>query len=355
MPEKQNQNRSPFQPSPQAVQSGINGAVAGLLGFNLILLAGITILFLFNTIPTLAAEQPASEATALSLQNETLTPVPATITPSSTPAPSITPTRTDSPTPTHTLTATRTAAPTETQTATLVPFKPDPIQIGTSVQGHPLEVYTFGSGPTRRMIVAGIHGGYEANTTNLAYALINHLSRNYHTIPGEVTLYILPVLNPDGLARSLDYDGRANAHGVDLNRNWDADWQPQWPLEGCWRYTPVTGGDFAGSEPETRALADFIQSHYLDALISYHSAALGIFPGGKFVHPPSLDLAEDVAAVSDYPYPPLPTGCEYTGQLIDWAAHQDIAALDIELSTHESIDWETNLAILEVFLNWQAP
>jgi predicted deacylase len=206
------------------------------------------------------------------------------------------------------------------------------------------------------MIVAGIHGGYEANTTTLALALVRHLSLHPDLVPGDVTLYILPVLNPDGLARSHSDEGRPNANGVDLNRNWDANWQAEWPLDGCWIYTPITAGSFPESEPETRALMEFIQAHELEALISYHSAALGIFPGGQpDTDPAAQTLAAQIAAVSPYPYPPLPTGCTYTGQLIDWAAMQGIPALDIELSTHEAIDWQINLDILQVFLTWPHP
>ena len=37
---------------------------------------------------------------------------------------------------------------------------------------HPLEVYRFGTGPDVRVMIAGIHGGYEWNTVALADALI---------------------------------------------------------------------------------------------------------------------------------------------------------------------------------------
>jgi hypothetical protein len=40
--------------------------------------------------------------------------------------------------------------------------------IGYSVEGRPLEVYTFGDGEHERMLVAGIHGGDEWNTVTLA-------------------------------------------------------------------------------------------------------------------------------------------------------------------------------------------
>jgi hypothetical protein len=203
------------------------------------------------------------------------------------------------------------------------------------------------------MIIAGIHGGYEWNTIALADELISILREDQEMIPEGITLYILRSLNPDGEARSRGIHGRANENGVDLNRNWPAFWQPSWPLQGCWSYLPITAGDFPASEPETAALMRFILDHEIEALISYHSAALGIFAGGQPADPASLSLAEAVAEVSYYPYPPYDLGCVYTGQFIDWASEYGIAALDIELTNHTDTDLTQNLEILEVFLHWE--
>src|SRR5690242_3605974 len=74
--------------------------------------------------------------------------------------------------------------------------------IGYSVERRPLEVYTFGSGEHERMIVAGIHGGDEWNTVTLANQLIKHLNQKPSDIPDDITLYVLPSLNPDGEARA---------------------------------------------------------------------------------------------------------------------------------------------------------
>jgi len=224
--------------------------------------------------------------------------------------------------------------------------------IGSSVAGRPLEVYQFGNGSVEKLIVAGIHGGYEWNTIELADELIDYLNNYSEIVPPDHTLYILRALNPDGLARSSGFSGRANENNVDINRNFPSNWQAEWPRAGCWDYIPITGGKAAASEPETRTLMAFIQAHDFQALISYHSAALGIFPGGQPPDAGSLSLAEAVAAVSDYPYPPLDVGCVYTGQFIDWASDQGIPALDIELTNHQDSDFEENLKILSVFLDW---
>jgi predicted deacylase len=203
------------------------------------------------------------------------------------------------------------------------------------------------------MIVAGIHGGNEYNTIQLADQLISHLNAHPETIPSNVRLYILRSLNPDGEARAKNMYGRANDHGVDLNHNFPINWQKDWDRDGCWRYLHLNGGISPASEPETRALMDFLLAHKVDALISYHSAALGIFPGGEPPDPASVSLAEAVAEVSHYPYPAIDTGCEFTGSLPDWAVSRGIAALDVELTNHQDTDFKQNLAILSVFLNWE--
>jgi len=228
-----------------------------------------------------------------------------------------------------------------------------PLVIGYSVSGRPLELYRFGNGPTIRMLVMGIHGGAEWNTIALADELIAYLPDHPEVIPDNVMLYILRNLNPDGEARAHGPDGRTNEHGVDLNRNFPANWKAEWDKTGCWSLLPVTSGKYAGSEPETVALMIFIQQHKIDALISYHSAALGIFPGGIPPDKASIKLAQKLADVSDYPYPPVETGCEYTGNLVDWASSKGIAAVDLELTNHIDTDFQDNLLILKSFLNWK--
>ena len=203
------------------------------------------------------------------------------------------------------------------------------------------------------MIVAGIHGGYEWNTVVLADELIAYLEDHPESVPADKSLFILRDLNPDGEARDHGPDGRANANGVDLNRNFPINWERNWRRSGCWQERPISAGNGPASEPETQVLIYFIQSQPFDALISYHSAGLGIFPGGNSPGAASVSLAEVLSAVSEYPYPPVDTGCIYTGQLAVWASAQGIAAVDIELANHHDTDFQVNLAILAAFLDWE--
>lgn len=261
--------------------------------------------------------------------------------------PTVTPTITLTPTWTQTPTATYTSTPTATP-----PYESTEI-IGVSVEGRPLDVHRFGTGEHAYMIVAGIHGGYEWNTVSLADELIEELRADPSLVPQNRTLYLLRVLNPDGYAKDDGPDGRANANNVDINRNWDANWQANWYGAHCWNYRFITAGSEPGSEPETKALAKFLVERKVEALISYHSAALGIFAGGWPNDKNSLNLAYSLSLVSPYSYPPVSSDCAYTGQLIDWASAQGIAAVDVELTNHVDTDLAINLRILDAFLRWE--
>ena len=224
--------------------------------------------------------------------------------------------------------------------------------IGYSTKGRPLQLYTFGKGAHERMIVAGIHGGDEWNTVTLANQLIKYLDQNPDVVPDDTTLYILPNLNPDGEARAHNKYGRVNDNGVDLNRNFPVNWQKDWDRSGCWNYLHTSGGTEPGSEVETQVVINFLETHNIEALISYHSAALGVFPGGLPWEGDSIRLAGSIAEVSSYPFPPIDTGCTYSGTLADYAVSKGIAAVDLELTNHFDTDFDQNLDILNVLLDF---
>ncbi len=321
-------------PAPRQRKESIWVTLAWTL--NLLGLGGIAIVGIGYVIthPTFASAQAAQPISTAALPN-TFTPDPAALyLPTVTPNPK------------------STMIVVQTPTPFILSGGMRPQIIGYSVSGRPIEVYTFGNGEIQRMIVAGIHGGYEWNTIALADELITHIYENPEIIPSDVTLYILRNLNPDGDARDHGYDGRVNDHGVDLNRNFPTNWAAEWDRDGCWNYGPTTGGIGPGSEPETRALIGFLQSHRIKTLISYHSAALGVFPGGEPWDEESTDFARALAEVTDYSFPPLDTGCIFTGTLADYAVERGAVSVDMELSTHTKTDFERNLDALGILLNW---
>ena len=317
-----------------SIRKGLSSFVILLWSAIILTVIGIVFYFLSSAGRSFGLSQSAPSSTGITTQLPSFTPSP--LPPARTPLPSITSTAAQTlPSPT--------------------PALPQPQIIGTSVAGRPLEVYQFGNGPIQKMIIAGIHGGYERNTIELADELIDYLNTHPEIIPVNHTLYLLRAFNPDGFERSKGFGGRANENNVDLNRNFPSDWQAEWPRAGCWDYIPITGGTAAASEPETQSMMTFVESHNLKGFISYHSAALGIFPGGQPPDEGSLSLAESLAAVSDYPYPPIDAGCSFTGQLIDWVSDQGIPGVDIELTNHKDTDFAINLGILSVFLDWSLP
>jgi protein MpaA len=318
----------------------LNGLVAGIWIVNLAVCLLAAGLFLWFKVPP-AAEADSPNAALNSVNKK----------PTWTPRPSITPV--PPPTRRPTITPWPTPSPGPSVTPMIAPPS-NRLVIGYSIEKRPQEVFRFGRGEVSKLIVAGIHGGSEWNTVALADELIAYLIDHPERIPADTSLYILRDLNPDGTAREHGVDGRVNANGVDLNRNWPYNWKADWPRDGCWIWRPVTGGTSGGSEPEVQNLIAFIDKIKPAALISYHSAALGIFPGGKPDFPPSISLAEAVAEVSDYPYPPTDTGCDYTGNLTDWAANtRSIPSIDIELTNHSDTDFDQNLRVLQAFLAWK--
>jgi hypothetical protein len=97
----------------------------------------------------------------------------------------------------------------------------------------------------------------------------------------------------------------------------------------------------------------FMQTHRIEALISYHSAALGIFPGGEPWDEASIRFAEAIDEVAPYPFPPIDLGCKFTGTLADYAVVRGAVAVDMELTNHKDTDFKINLRVLGVLSKFE--
>lgn len=293
---------------------------------------------------TLAEPLPTSQPTAV------IEPPTATPPPTATALPTFTPTNT--PTPTHT----------PIPTATPIPFGHQTI-IGYSVGGRAIESYQFGQGPLPIIFVGAIHGGYEWNSALLMYEFMDYLQAQPDTLPPAITLHIIPAANPDGIYRVVGHSnrftaadvsddifpGRFNGNNVDLNRNWDCDWQPT----GIWRNQTVRAGDYPFSEPENQHLRYFIETHNPLVVIFYHSVFDAIFTAGcPDTFAPSRELADIYGQAANYPvYDQFPAYA-ISGDASDYLAKVGIPAFTVELSTRESIDWERNLAGIKELLTY---
>jgi len=237
--------------------------------------------------------------------------------------------------------------------------------VGFSAQGRPIVNYRFGYGTQQIVLVGGIHGGYEWNSIVMAYQAIDHFLTHPEQIPANVTLHIIPSANPDGqyLATNTNgrftatdvlpnpEDGRFNGNQVDLNRNWDCNWQPV----ATWGEQDVSGGDYPFSEPETQALRRFFLGQQVDVVIFYHSKADGVYAGGcDQVYAPSLELATLYGEASGYPVYEQFTHYQVTGDASDWLGVQGIPSFTVELRTRNGIDWPENLDGILAMLGYYA-
>lgn len=198
------------------------------------------------------------------------------------------------------------------------------------------------------MLVGGIHGGYEGNTVTLVNELIEHFERTPDDVLPGISIILVPVANPDGLALGRQAEGRFNANRVDLNRNWGCEWSP----DAVWRNQSVDPGPHAFSEPETQALAAFIREVQPAAAVFYHSAAEGVFAGECEGGHGSAILAAVIGEAAGYPYGEAFSAYLVTGTAASWVDGQGIPAVDLELSTTRSSEFQRNLLGVQAVQEW---
>ncbi len=91
--------------------------------------------------------------------------------------------------------------------------------VGSSGDGRPLNLYRYGNGPVSVLLWSQMHG--DEPTATMAIADILSLFRTYPDHPAvakirsTVTVYALPMLNPDGAQRFR----RRTADNIDINRD----------------------------------------------------------------------------------------------------------------------------------------
>lgn len=223
--------------------------------------------------PTAVATGTITSTTATAITSTTTTsPTTSTTTTAATPTTSTTPT----PTTTTTSTVATTTVPPATTVTTLPPdttvpsaapitpttvdptrtgsiwevrppsdIPPPPIPEGWAVAelapsraGRSIEVWSrVPAGAERRVVVVGGIHGNEPVSPPIVRALVEV------AYPDDVAVWLVPELNPDGVAAGT----RANATDVDLNRNFP------------WNWWPSDGGPGPLSEPETAAVAQLVQ------------------------------------------------------------------------------------------------
>lgn len=242
--------------------------------------------------------------------------------------------------------------------------------IGASVQGRKIEAYTYGTGNTRIAFVGGMHGGYEWNTVFLAYKFIDYLNANPGAVPSYLTVTIVPDANPDGMYKvvgkegrfaitdvlkddKLKVAGRFNANNVDLNRNFDCQWQPK----STWQGNIVSAGSYAFSEPEAVAIRDFVLANKPKSVTFWHSQSGFVYASDceNGILPETLNIMNVYAKASGYGAVKIFDAYKVTGDSEGWLAKIGIPAITVELKTHEGVEWEQNLAGVKALFAYYEP
>jgi predicted deacylase len=206
--------------------------------------------------------------------------------------------------------------------------------IGTSVEGRSIMAHSFGNGPAKYLFMSNLHGDEKSGYYILS-SWIDYLESHPEEVPAGKTIVVIPHLNPDGFVHNT----RFNAHNVDLNRNFpSASWKSDVKLLGG--SILVNGGGSAPlSEPESKAIKDYIERLSPTLVMSYHSQGSLVIANGSGN---SNAIASMYAAAVDYRHVPTEESIgtfEYdtTGALEDWLHETpDIPTVLLELSSHNN-------------------
>jgi hypothetical protein len=238
------------------------------------------------------------------------------------------------------------------ETAVVPTAAPNFSEIGQSALGQPLEVVQFGDGERAVLFVGGLHAGFAPGGVVLAEELIAHFSEDPAAVPSNVSLFIIPNLNPDSALAPGQLEGRLNGNGVDLNRNWDCRWTADPPWGG--EPQPGLGGSQPLSEPEAQALVDFLEQEQMEAVVFWQArASLGLSSPGACEEESAVSrpLALRYGNAADYPVADFEdvTDTIVFGDVTNWLDGQGIPAISVLLPNYLESDFEHNLtAVLAV-------
>lgn len=226
---------------------------------------------------------------------------------------------------------------------------------GASVLGRTLYCLRLGSGPNQVLYNAAHHALEWITTPVLmkfaedflrAYTLGTQLGGyNPRELWKKSTIWLVPMVNPDGVnlvinglqpdnpyrtqlirwnGGSSDFskDWEANIRGVDLNHNYDAAWVQSKQAESALGITGPGPTRFSGpypvSEPETRAMVFFTESHSIRLSMAYHAQGRVIYWNFQnLASPEAKKIGETLADISGYALDEATGVASYAGYK-DW-------------------------------------
>jgi len=173
-------------------------------------------------------------------------------------------------------------------------------EIGKSQEGRPLRVIRFSAGSAGKaeaLYLGNIHA-QELAGGMVCVALIRYLAEHLgqdcyvDNLLKDADIFVMPVENPDRMVKAVAEQSRygltgfirKNADQVDLNRNFpyppDAPTRLKASAGSHRKISTAYRGPEPLSEPETRAVLDFIGRHHFVVVHSYHTS------GGLIMYPP---------------------------------------------------------------------
>ena len=240
--------------------------------------------------------------------------------------------------------------------------------LGESILGKGIPMFTIGQGE-KEILYIGAHHGMEWLTSVILLRFIHDFcellgeekSMYKVSLPllcEQYTIYVIPMLNPDGVEYQIhgisadnplrerllkmnrgssDFSHwQANARGVDLNHNYDADFWEYKKLEqqaGILDGAPSRySGEEPESEPEVGHLCNFIRFHkQIRTILTLHTQGEEIFYQSRGMCPPkSHAVARRISALSGYRLA-IADGLASYGGLTDWCiSKMNLSAFTLE-------------------------
>ena len=226
--------------------------------------------------------------------------------------------------------------------------------LGKSILGKSIPIVTVGKGK-KSVLYIGAHHGMEWITSAVLVAFLSDFCKEYafgknifdistRVIFETRKLIIVPMLNPDGVdyqihgisennairdrvirmnGGSTDFSRwQANARGVDLNHNYSAGFEEYKIVErglgiigGC---PTKYSGDYSESEPETKALCNFVRFEEPQIALSLHTQGEEIYyTDQELCASSSLAIVKTLSRLTGYKIS-LPSGTARYGGFTDW-------------------------------------
>ena len=226
------------------------------------------------------------------------------------------------------------------------------VVVGQSIRGRELYCVRLGARDALPVLYIGAHHGMERLTSAILMRFINEYceacaadSRIYgmaaRYLFSERCIYVLPMLNPDGVEISLHgadpsgplYDRicrmsggdfmhwQSNERGVDLNHNYDAGFTEYKEIEqklGIYGGPGKYSGEYPESEPETAALCKLVRTSEPRLAITLHTQGEEIFcTSGGECPAASRRIGKIISELTGYKLS-MPDGTAAYGGFTDW-------------------------------------